>query len=345
VEGDTLSANKGYIFQSDTQGTLWVRFAEPTFGGDRPKALAVHSSSDAKDASWNFVGNPYTSYYNMQSEDFAAPITIWNGTSYVAYRPGDDDYHLQPFEAFFVQKPESASEISFDADRRETYRQSVATTSAQAKARMTKGINPERRIINICISDNDTAMTDRTRLVLNQKASRTYEMECDAAKFLSDDASVQIYMVEGTTQLSINERPEEGDMRLGYVAQQEGTFRLEAQRMDVPMAIHDAETGTTFDLSEGAYTFSTKKGTFNKRFTLRPATEATAILDITKETGVAIGMQDGGLSIGGAEGKNVIIYTIGGVLVAEQSGNGFVSLASGTYIVSVDGKSAKVNVK
>ena len=345
VEGDTLSANKGYIFQSDTKGTLWVRFAEPTFGGDRPKALAVHSSSDAKDASWNFVGNPYTSYYNMQSEDFAAPITIWNGTSYVAYRPGDDDYHLQPFEAFFVQKPESASEISFDADRRETYRQSVATTSAQAKARMTKGINPERRIINICISDNDTAMTDRTRLVLNQKASRTYEMECDAAKFLSDDASVQIYMVEGTTQLSINERPEEGDMRLGYVAQQEGTFRLEAQRMDVPMAIHDAETGTTFDLSEGAYTFSTKKGTFNKRFTLRPATEATAILDITKETGVAIGMQDGGLSIGGAEGKNVSIYTIGGVLVAEQSGNGFVSLASGTYVVSVDGKSAKVNVK
>jgi hypothetical protein len=134
-------------------------------------------------------------------------------------------------------------------------------------------------------------------------------------------------------------------MRLGYVAQQEGTFRLEAQRMDVPMAIHDAETGTTFDLSEGAYTFSTKKGTFNKRFTLRPATEATAILDITKETGVAIGMQDGGLSIGGAEGKNVSIYTIGGVLVAEQSGNGFVSLASGTYVVSVDGKSAKVNVK
>jgi hypothetical protein len=281
----------------------------------------------------------------MQSEDFTAPITIWNGTSYVAYRPGDDDYHLQPFEAFFVQKPEGTSEISFDADRRETYSQSVATTAAQARTRMTRGINPERRIINIGISDNDTAMTDRTRLVLNQKASRAYEMECDAAKFLSDDAAVQIYTVEGTTLMSINERPEEGDMRLGYIAKKAGTYRLEAQRMDIPMVVVDNETGVSFDLSKGAYSFTTKKGTFNKRFTLRPAGDATAILDITKETGVAIGTQDGGLSIGGAEGKTVCIYTVGGAMVAEQNGNGFVSLAKGTYVVTVDGKSAKVNVK
>jgi hypothetical protein len=32
-------------------------------------------------------------------------------------------------------------------------------------------------------------------------------------------------------------------------------------------------------------------------------------------------------------------------MVAEQNGNGFVSLAKGTYVVTVDGKSAKVNVK
>ena len=63
------------------------------------------------------------------------------------------------------------------------------------------------------------------------------------------------------------------------------------------------------------------------------------------KTGVAIGLQDGGLSIGGAEGKSVAIYNTNGAQVAQQSGNGFVGLPSGMYIVKVANKSAKVYVK
>ena len=345
IEGNTLKAGVGYIFQSNTAGNLIVKFAEPEFGGDRPTTLAAYNSTNAANASWNFVGNPYASYYNVEAEDFTSPITVWNGSTYVAYRPGDDDYHLQPYEAFFVQKTEDASAVNFDADRRETYNMSKAVAASQAQARRERGITPERLIVNLTISDNDTAAIDRTRLVMNAKASRDYEMACDASKFISDDAAAQLYTLEGSVKMAINERPGDGEVRLGYIAAKAGTLRLEAQRMDMPMEIIDTETDRTFDLSQGAYEFTTKAGTFDNRFVMRASREATEIMTLTAATGVAIGMQEGGLSIGGADDKCISIYAANGALVAEHYGNGYVALASGTYVVKVDGHSAKMYVK
>ena len=345
IEGDVLEAGKGYIFQSSTAGNLIVKFANPEFGGDRPTTLTAYSSTNAANASWNFVGNPYASYYDFGSEEFASPITVWNGSTYVAYRPGDDDYHLQPYEAFFVQKTEDASAINFDAEGRETYRQSVATATAQARARRQRGISPERLIVNLTISDNDTAAIDRTRLVMNAKASRSYEMACDASKFISDDAAAQLYTLEGTVKMAINERPGEGEVRLGYIAAKAGTLRLEAERMDMPMEIIDTKMDRIVDLSKGAYEFTTEAGTFDNRFVMRASREATEIIGLTAATGVAIGMQEGGLSIGGADDKCISIYAANGALVAEHYGNGYVALASGTYVVKVDGHGAKMYVK
>ena len=345
VEGTTLTARQGYIFQSATAGTLVVNFDHPTFGGNRPKALTEYLCDNAANASWNFVGNPYSCFYDFDDNDFEAPITVWNGTSYQAYRPGDDDYHLQPYEAFFVQKPSGTDEIGFEKERRETYCQSEQKKIHQANTRRAKGIAPERLLINLTITDDETEAIDRTRLVLNEKASRQYELECDAAKFISNDAKAQLYMVENGVQMAINERPESGDIRLGYMAKERGTLRIEAPRMDLPMLLLDTKKNITFDLSLGAYEFETEAGTNNTRFMLLPSNEATAIKDLTAKTGVAIGLQDGGLSIGGAEGKSVAIYNTNGAQVAQQSGNGFVGLPSGMYIVKVANKSAKVYVK
>lgn len=345
VEGETLTARKGYIFQSATAGTLVVKFDSPTFGGDRPKTLTEYVCDNAANASWNFVGNPYSSFYDFKAEDFDAPITVWNGNSYEAYRLGDDEYHLQPYEAFFVQKPNESDKIDFKKEKRETYRQSKEKKANNVKALLLKGITPSRLLVNLNISDNDTASVDKTRLVLNKKASRNYEMTCDAAKFISNDANAQLYTVEGKTEMSINERPTEGDIRLGYKAKKAGKLTIEAPRMDLPMELVDTKTGVTFDLSLGSYEFQTEAGTFNNRFMLRPTEDATTIKDITKKTGVAIGLQNGGLSLGGAEGKSVKVFTTGGVLAAQHTGNGYVSLPSGTYIVAIDGMKAKVHVK
>lgn len=344
VTGETLTARQGYAFQSEKAGTLVVKFNHPTFGGDRVKELVAHATSNAANASWNFIGNPYSSYYDFRSEDITSPITIWNGSSYVAYRPGDDECHLKPYQAFFVQKPTASVQVTFNVQRRETYRQSEATKAARMNARRKQGISPKRRLINLEIM-SDTVMLDRTRVVLNPEAASAYELEYDAAKFLSDDSKAQIYSVENGIQMAINERPLAGDIRLGYTAKKAGRLSISAPRMDIPMVLVDMKLGITFDLTLGTYDFDTSAGIFNDRFLLRQGGDATAINNLTAKTGVCFGTQDGGIAIGGAEGKTVNVYTTGGALAAQHSGNGFIALKSGIYVVSVDGVSAKVRVR
>ena len=344
VTGETLTARQGYAFQSETAGTLVVKFNAPTFGGNRVKELVAHAAENAANASWNFIGNPYSSYYDFRSEDITSPITIWNGSSYVAYRPGDDECHLKPYQAFFVQKPTASVQVTFNVQRRETYRQSEATKAARQAKRKEQGINPKRRLVNLQIMDGEEEM-DRARIVLNNEAQHAYELECDAAKFLSDESKAQLYSVEGGLQMAINERPQQGDIRLGYTAKKAGRLSISAPRMDMPMVLVDKKLGITFDLTLGTYDFDTQAGTFDDRFLLSPSKDATAINQLTDKTGVCLGMQDGGLAIGGAEGKLINVYTTGGAQVASHTGNGFVALKGGIYVVKVDGESVKVSVK
>ena len=346
VTGGTLTALEGYAFQTSHTGNLIISFNHPTFGGDRPKPLNSYISGNAANASWNLVGNPYSSFYDFLDDTFLSPITVFNSStgSYQAYRPGDDECHLQPYEAFFVQKPIGVDLINFTPDNRESYRKGQEKKSTRLARRRARGINPDRRLINLQLMSGEQE-TDRTRVVLNEQKSRDYELDCDASKFLSADAQAQLYTVENGTQMAINERPLAGDIRLGYTAKTAGTLSISAPRMDLPMMLVDTKLGITFDLSVGTYEFQTQAGTFNDRFMLSLSSEATAIMTMKEKTGVCFGTQDGGIAIGGAEGKTVSIYTSGGAMAAQHSGNGFIALKSGVYVVNVDGVTAKVSVK
>ncbi len=346
VTGETLTALEGYAFQTSHTGNLIISFNHPTFGGNRPKPLNSYTSGNAANASWNLVGNPYSSFYDFLGDTFLSPITVYNSStgSYQAYRPGDDECHLQPYEAFFVQKPVGVDLINFTPGNRESYRKGQEKKSARPARRRALGIDPDRCLINLQIMSGEQE-TDRTRVVLNEQKSRDYELDCDASKFLSADAQAQLYTVENGIQMAINERPLAGDIRLGYTAKKAGTLSISAPRMDLPMMLVDTKLGISFDLSVGTYDFETQAGTFNDRFMLCLNGEATAIKTMKEKTGVCFGTQDGGIAIGGAEGKTVSIYTTGGQMAAQHSGNGFIALKSGVYVVNVDGVTAKVSVK
>ena len=76
--------------------------------------------------------------------------------------------------------------------------------------------------------------------------------------------------------------------------------------------------------------------------------EATANETIEANSAVSVTAIDGAVVIKGAEGKNVVIATILGKVVANEtinSDNETIAVPAGIAVVSVDGESFKVVVK
>lgn len=276
-DGNHLKAATGYIFQCSKNDVLILTAKDKKIKKEKKyNELVEHITGNAHDASWNFVGNPYLSYYEVTSDDYSAPLTVWDGSKYIAIRPGDDDYQLAPFEAFFVQKPAGKDKVNYDPERQMTYHQSQAA-AAQARARRrSQAIDPDRLLVNLTLTDGTA--TDHTRVVFNNSVSMGYEMACDAAKF-STAGVPQLYTIDSrAVKYAINERPvAEGIVTVGFTAPAEGVYTLSAPRMDTPMLLRDNATGVTHDFAEGSYEFASGAGTFDDRFTVMMKAGETAI--------------------------------------------------------------------
>lgn len=343
----TLKQGVGYIFQTAQGGNLTLRVTKEKFGkldaNNIVKDLSSYPSADEQNASWNFIGNPQISYMDAASLGYDAPITYWNGNSYEAVRPGDDEFALQPFQAFFVQKPVDVSNIEFKAEDRITKSESINKQNNARARRIGRGINPERLLINLTLSDGNH--TDKTRVVFNDKKSQAYELDCDAAKFAAINDAPQFYTIEAKAgNLAINERPM-GSVKLGFTAKKAGNFAISAKRMDQPMLLQDNQTGATYDLTEGDYQFASNAGTFENRFVLVPSRGTTGIADIVKKTGINIMPTDAGINLNGVDGKKVTIYAADGTMLASRTFDGMLNLMKGVYIVKIDNLSTKVMVK
>lgn len=295
-----LYPGQGYIFQTDyyndgmtgpAMGEGNVSEPDPTIsipvapdnldfsGANKSNTIKPYPSSNASNASWNFMGNPYPSYFDLDEVLYEGPITVWNGNGYECVKKGDDVYHFRPLEGFFIQKPEDMSTVVFQAAGRHTYSQWAAIQAGKtATTRAAEASS--RKLINLTISDG--SYTDKTRVVFNPNCSDSYEIGTDATKFIAAKVA-QLYSVDSkAVQYAINERPA-GEVQLGYVATNGGEMTISASRMDTPVAIYDKQMDVVFDLSKGAYTFSTEAGTFNDRFLLVSDGEKTAIDAINVE--------------------------------------------------------------
>lgn len=272
-----LLPNQGYIFRCNQNTTLQMPVEKTEYGkfagGDRQQSLATYTASSPENASWNFLGNPYPSYYDIDNTGYDGPITVWNGSNYETVRPGDDEYHLRPFEAFFVQKPSDQATINYEEEGRHTYRQWDEIVDNKNQARANARGPKTRFLVNLTLSDGTD--TDKTRVVYNEKCSADYEIGADAAKFMTTEKP-QLYSIDAKqVNYAINERPE-GEVRLGYVATKAGEMTISAKRMDKAVVLYDTETGQHIDLANADYTFKTEAGTYNQRFILTTG-EATAI--------------------------------------------------------------------
>lgn len=342
-----LHRGTGYIFQSAESGKLTLPVVKEKFGKleaeDVQETLGTFASSNEQNASWNFVGNPHTSCFDMDDLGYNAPITYWNGMSYEAVRPGDDNYVFKPFQAFFVQKPQNVNEMEFGAEFRLTQTGSQKRSSDNKAKRLAKGIDINRQMVNLTLSDG--THTDKTRVVFNEDKTQRYELDCDAAKFESSTAVPQLYTLEANNvKYAINERPL-GSVSLGFEVQKAGDYTISAIRMDSPMLLKDNLTDATVDLSTSDYHFTSEAGTFNGRFTLMPNKSTTGIAEFAKNTGVSIIPTEGGINFSGVEGKHVSIYSLNGIEIGSTQSSGTINLGQGIYVVKMDNTSTKVMVK
>ena len=344
INENHLKAARGYIFQAAADDVLVLNIADVRFKKeDKYNELVEHVTSNLQDASWNFTGNPYLSYYDINNLGYDAPITVWNGSSYEAIRPGDDDYHFAPFEAFFVQKPEGKGSVDFEGDHQKTHKKAQATQAANAAKRAGVSVATDRKLVNIAISGENTS--DRTRVVFNDKQSLAYETACDAVKFESS-AAAQLYTLDNkNVKYAINERPVgNGIVPVGIKLANGGRYTISAKRMDTDVLLKDEKTGTVHKLAEGAYTFIADAGTDEARFSLVFNGGTTGVDAIASVTDAVVAV-DGGVNIENATGAIVEIYTVAGALVASDTVSGYVALPAGAYVININGKSIKVVVK
>lgn len=275
VTDTKLQRGKGYIFQASKSGMLTLSVPKVHFDAkDWLHELKQYIADRAQDASWNFIGNPFQSYYELGDLGFDGPITWWNPNSgsYEAYSPQDDDFSMYPYMAFFVQKPEGVDGVDFWSQYRETRNQKNdpnhrKNARQRRKARRSPGA-PERLLINLTVTDGTNS--DRTRVVFNPMASDAYEVGTDASKFVSSE-SPQIYSLDAErVRYAINERPAaDGIVKLGFYAPASGTFTISCPRTDCELTLKDCLTGISVALAAGdSYEFFADKGYDDARFIL-----------------------------------------------------------------------------
>lgn len=310
---DVLEAGKGYIMHCydpnndvDYTASELVKFRVSPLtttvnrqllfaSGDRTLSLEENLSEFEHNRSWNLIGNPYPSFYDTRFMEFDAPFMVWNSytQNYYAYNPADDAYILSPGEALFVQRPVDQKDITFLKDGRQInqYARTLLDETTQARARGKEGV--QRSVFNLTLSGENTS--DRTRVVLNDEASMTYEMNKDAAKFASTVPTVaQIYSWNGESRYAINERPTgSGIVNLGVHCGTKGTYTIAlANAVDGQVILEDKLMNISTEITaDKGYSFEAEAGDDDSRFVLHitrgigGGDDTTGINGITTETG------------------------------------------------------------
>lgn len=342
TEDSVMHAYEGYILKCNMQH---VEFTFPAINnGNKNKVfeagnvvmpLGEYIGEFEHNRSWNLVGNPYPCYYDTRNMDFTAPITVWNGRSYDAYSPVDDEYILRPTEAFFVQCPVDRTSITFNKAGRQKYKWPLQT---RLKSNGESG-SSVRKVYNITMSDG--TKEDRTRFVMNENASCSYELDKDASKFVDgDNTQMLVYTIENGVKYAINERPmTNGIVSLGFFASEDGEYTLALDMQhDENVILIDNETKTQTELS-GGYSFSASAGYNDTRFIIMVG-GITGISDICHED-VRINIENGLVSAD----MPYSVYAIDGRLVGNFVAGTTVVLTKGVYVVRSKDVKRKIVVK
>ena len=352
--GDMMEAGKGYILQLTREGTdknSWMTFKSINdikknnifISNDTTIILEEHLAEFAHNRSWNLIGNPYPCFYDTRCIDIDGTITVWNGNGYSAYSTIDDNYILMPFEAFFIQKPLKADVLTFHKDgRQHTYE---ALPRMGSRILLANALQ-SRRILNFTLSDGMD--NDHSRVVINKNASKDYETNKDASKFMVEYPQIpQLFSVESGVRYAINERPmDDGQITFSLYAPSDGEYFFSVESDSVGMTVLDTKTGKVWAMADGDYVFNATKGMHPARLIVSLTGNATAITQINTYDDGEIKVGDGQLSFNFIRDKHVNVFSIDGKkLFNDTTSHAIIKVSHGIYLIDIDGKITKIMVK
>lgn len=320
TKDDILQAGKGYIMKcyvNNPENYLVYFTVKPEKeslnsqmlfnSNDFETELADYPTENqllTSDRSWNLVGNPYPCYYDSRYMDTEAPFLVWDSynNKYAAFSPVDDNYVLNPGEAFFIQRPtEGDGKLKFREGGRQTHRNPNDLTVEEAKEFRFGARTSGRTVLNITLTGEDTS--DRTRIVFNDKAEMGYEISRDASFFAAMNANAsQIWTENEGVKYAINERPlGDGTVELAMTCGKTGeyTIALGENSGAESVVLFDRLTGKKANIgTEEGYTFTAHAGNITGRFYI-VGNEADAIAEIRQST------QDNETSVYDLNGRSV----------------------------------------
>ncbi len=222
----TIQANKGYIVALDGSTPMTFRFKSAT-GTSSVNADAVTktisksaNSAQVVNHSWNLVGNPYLSGFDLKDASNHKPYYLFDGSTYKTIigdiSDTDADRQMQPFTAFFCQAFDASSSVNFS--------NSGKLFKAPSEVHI-----PNYQILKIGISGvGSEVVQDAVRFRFGPQFSDEYVLGEDAIKMASTEKSIpQIYTSFQSMDLSINSIPEVlPEIPLQVYVPQQGQFKL-----------------------------------------------------------------------------------------------------------------------
>jgi hypothetical protein len=226
---------------------------------------------------FNLVGNPYSSsidwlaasgwdkskvanatYIHVNAAtwaSFVAGVGANGGTRYIAVGQG-----------FFVEAT-AAGNLSMNNNVR-----GHNNTVTFFKSNPVGGDEGNTKVNNIVrLQASGNGFTDEAVVRILPEATVSFDGNYDARKLFGEVAEAsQIYSVTGEDILSINSIPETQTVKLGFKADVDGVFMIEATEInDLPnVVLEDKETGSFTDLTKNSYTFNFVAGQNDGRFVL-----------------------------------------------------------------------------
>ena len=242
--------------------------------------LQEYKSEYPHNEGWNFVANPFMSYFDIEHLDSDAPILVSDRSSFrtlQAVSPLDDDFVLKPLQAFLVQRSSTQQQVVFHPEGRQPdfpKHQEATNNARQLRRQALRQSRVRYDATLLHQSQQGDTLLARTRLVVTPRATEGYDPGQDAPFLTMDDSLTALYTRVNGLRYSLNEQPPTAtSVPLGMYLAQAGTYTLAVSVKGTPsnanLRLLDRESGTITEITSQPYTFTVNEpATLNHRFLL-----------------------------------------------------------------------------